>query len=258
MGSPVSAVIANMVMEDVETRALNTFISGPQRWKRYVDDTFVLLKQDKLIDFFNHINAVENSINFTMEKEKNGSTAFLDTLITRLEHGQLSTKVYRKPTHAGKYLHFRSEHPLAHKCAVLNTLLHRADKLCDQESERKKEIDLVRSSLKQNGYPDRLLYRKKSANATKNQEHETRGLAILPDLRGLTDKIKRCLTTHKIQAASKPVRKLGNLLTSIKDPVDIKSRQGVFIPFHAVTAINDTLEKPKEAWKPVRKNVKRT
>ena len=27
MGSPVSAVIANMVMEDTETRALNTFIS---------------------------------------------------------------------------------------------------------------------------------------------------------------------------------------------------------------------------------------
>ena len=160
-------------------------------------------------------------------KKKEWSIAFLDTLITGLEHGQLSTKAYRKPTHTGKYLHFHSEHPLAHKCAVLNTLLHRADKLCDQESERKKEIDLVRSTLKQNDYPDRLLYRKKSANATKNQEHETRGLAILPYLPGLTDKIKRCLTTHEIQITSKPVRKLGNLLTSIKDPVDIMSRQGV-------------------------------
>jgi len=227
MDSPVSAVVANRVMEDVETRALNTFISGPKLWKRYVDDTFVLLKQEKLTDFFNRINAVENSINFTMEKEKNGSIAFLDTLITRLEHGQLSTKVYRKPTHTGKYLHFHSEHPLARKCAVLNTLLHQADKLCDQESERKKEIDLVRSTLKQNGYPDKLLYRKKSANATKSQEHETRGLAILPYLPGLTDKIKRCLTTNKIQVTSKPVRKVGNLLTSIKDPVDIKSRQGI-------------------------------
>ena len=69
MGSPVSAATANMVMEDAEIRALNTFISGPKLWKRYVDDTFVLLKQDKLTDFFNHINAVENSINFTMEKE---------------------------------------------------------------------------------------------------------------------------------------------------------------------------------------------
>jgi len=73
----------------------------------------------------------------------------------------------------------------------------------------------------------RLLYRKKSANATKSQEHETKGLALLPYLPGLTDKIKRCLTTHKIQVTSKPVRKLGNLTTSIKDPVDIKSRQGV-------------------------------
>ena len=104
------------------------------------------LKQDMLTDFFNHINAVESSINFTMEKENNGSIAFLDTLITRMEHGQLSTKVYRKPTHTGRYLHFRSEQPLVHKRAVLNTLLHRAGKLCDEESEQKKEIDLVRST----------------------------------------------------------------------------------------------------------------
>ena len=96
MGSPVSAVIANMVMEDVETRALNSFISDPKHWKRY-DDTSVFLKQDMLTDLFNHINAVENSINFTMEKENDASFAFLDTLITRLERGQLSTKVYRKP-----------------------------------------------------------------------------------------------------------------------------------------------------------------
>jgi len=88
-----------MEMEDVETRARNTFISGPKLWKRYVDDAIVLLKQYMITDFFNHINAVENSINFTMEKENNDSIAFLDTLITRLTHGQLSTKVYRKPTH---------------------------------------------------------------------------------------------------------------------------------------------------------------
>ena len=32
MGSPVSAAITNMVMEDVETRALNTFMFGPKLW----------------------------------------------------------------------------------------------------------------------------------------------------------------------------------------------------------------------------------
>ena len=42
MGSPVSAVIANMVMEDVEQRALATSPVKPFFWKRYVDDVIFL------------------------------------------------------------------------------------------------------------------------------------------------------------------------------------------------------------------------
>jgi len=129
--------------------------------------------------FFSHINTSDNSINVTMEKETNGSSAFLDILITRLEHGQLSTKMYRKPAHTGKCLRFRSEHPLARKCAVLNTLLQCADKFYDRESERQEVIDLVRSILRENGYPNRMLYQKKHVHKTTNEDHERRGLVIL-------------------------------------------------------------------------------
>ena len=38
MGSPVSAVIANLVMEDIEHRALTTAPVSPSFWKRFVDD----------------------------------------------------------------------------------------------------------------------------------------------------------------------------------------------------------------------------
>ena len=41
MGSPVSAVIANMVVEDVEQRALATSPVKPFFWKRYVDDVIL-------------------------------------------------------------------------------------------------------------------------------------------------------------------------------------------------------------------------
>jgi len=35
MGSPVSSVVANLVMEDIETRALETFTDPPRLWKSY-------------------------------------------------------------------------------------------------------------------------------------------------------------------------------------------------------------------------------
>ena len=39
MGSPVSAVIANLYMESFEEQAITTTSYKPRIWKRYVDDT---------------------------------------------------------------------------------------------------------------------------------------------------------------------------------------------------------------------------
>jgi len=43
MCSPVSSKVANLVMENVETRALATLADPPRLRKRYVDDTFVII-----------------------------------------------------------------------------------------------------------------------------------------------------------------------------------------------------------------------
>ena len=49
MGSPVSAVIVNLVMEDIEHRALTTAPISPSFWKRFVDDVISAVSQDEIV-----------------------------------------------------------------------------------------------------------------------------------------------------------------------------------------------------------------
>ena len=51
MGSPVSVVVTNLVMEDIEQKALSTFHTTPRFWRRYADDTCTILPGD-LVDSF--------------------------------------------------------------------------------------------------------------------------------------------------------------------------------------------------------------
>ena len=126
MGSPVSPVLANLYIELFEDRALSTAVN-PQMVERFVDDTFVILKQDKKEEFLQHINSVDPAIQFTTEEQKqDGSMPFLDILVTPQEDGTLTTRVYRKPTHTDQYLQWDSHHNLACKYSVINTLTHRA------------------------------------------------------------------------------------------------------------------------------------
>ena len=53
MGSSLSPVIANMVIEDLEQLALSTFYYLPSIWVRYVDDVYAFLKTETLMHFIN-------------------------------------------------------------------------------------------------------------------------------------------------------------------------------------------------------------
>ena len=145
MGSPVSAVIANMVMEDVEQRALATSPVKPFLWKRYVDDVIPTVSG-------NEAERRLSSIQFTLECEKDRHLPFLDLNVSRGVQGSLETSVYRKPTHTDKYLAFDSHHPICDKKSVAKTLLRRADCLPSSIDSKVEERKYVSNVLKTNGY----------------------------------------------------------------------------------------------------------
>ena len=84
MGSPVSAVIANLVMEDVEQRALASVPVSLSFWKRFVDDVISAVSRNEIDILLQHLNYIEPSIQFTVEREINGHLAFSDLNVHRI------------------------------------------------------------------------------------------------------------------------------------------------------------------------------
>ena len=101
MGSPVSAAVANLYMEFFEGLALTQSPDEcrPRIWKRYVDDTFCILRKGTVEKLLSHLNSIRPTIQFTVEVEKDGFLPFLDILLRWKDDGSLNATMYRKPMH---------------------------------------------------------------------------------------------------------------------------------------------------------------
>ncbi|XP_068691404.1 uncharacterized protein [Montipora foliosa] len=152
MGSPVSPVVANLCMEAIEEMAINTSEVQSKVWKRYVDDSFCIIKRDAVNSFHTTLNSIDPHISFTIEEESDQQIAFLDTLVSRKDN-TITIHVYRKATHTDRYLDLSSHHDKRHKISTAETLLHRAIKLPSTPQGKNTEINHVFDALRANNYP---------------------------------------------------------------------------------------------------------
>ncbi|XP_068701292.1 uncharacterized protein [Montipora foliosa] len=224
MGSPVSPVVANLCMEEIEKTAINTTTVSPKFWKRYVDDSFCIIKSDAVASFHDSLNSIDQHISFTIEHESNGQLPFLDTLISR-DNGKLLVDIYRKPTHTDRYLDFHSHHDRKHKISTAETLLHRALNLPNTQVGKTRETARVCAALHSNGYPKKIaadVIRKKARPPPPTPTPEElvgmffkwveptnrRNFAVLPYIKGITEPLTRILKEHDIQVTNRPVKTL--------------------------------------------------
>ncbi len=70
MRSPISGLVAESVLQRLEK--LVFAVIAPQFWKKYVDDTFVIIKKDLVPSFHQLRNSTLPGIEFTMEELTNG------------------------------------------------------------------------------------------------------------------------------------------------------------------------------------------
>ena len=149
MGSPVSVVVAEIVLQNIDEQALATYSETLPLWLRYVDDTITAVHKNKIDEFHEHLDKQSASIQFTKEIEENGKIPFLDCLVTR-ENNTLRTTVYRKPTHTDRLLDQTSYNPTSDKATTVRILTRRAQIVCDSHDSLTDEtLFLLRTTTAQ-------------------------------------------------------------------------------------------------------------
>ena len=226
MGSPVSVVVAEIVMQSIKEQALATYKQTVPLWLRYIDDTFTAVRKDEIDTFHKHLNRQNADIQFTREVEENGKIPFLDCLVSRHDN-KLQTTIYRKPTHTNRLLDQSSYNPTSHKATTVRTLTRRAQLVCDSTDSLTDESKYLDKVFSKNNYnPDfvkRSVYRNNEPNTTNAKPVTT---ATIPYIKGTSETIARILQPYNIRIAHKPITTLRQLLTNVKDKDEPNDRQG--------------------------------
>ena len=235
MGSPISPILANIVLDDLEKKVLKSnTLQKPLLFKRYVDDIFMILPTceiDKYLECFNSKNPL---IQFTCGRSLNDKINFLDVTISVDRKSQkLITNWFQKSMISGRMLNFNSVQPLHQKRGIVFNLIDRA-LLFSDEQFHKENVSKVIKLLHDNNYPKKFIHiniRKRmrliKLNNSNNQvsvgsrtllrSYAQKHKIAIPFTRDLYPHLKNMLDKYNILTIPQKHRPINNIVRRGKD-----------------------------------------
>jgi len=225
MGSPLSPILADIVLDDLETCCIQKLDFTVQTYCRYVDDIFMIIPATKLefvLDIFNNYHP---RLKFTYESEVNDSLNFLDVSVIRT-NDKLITNWFRKSTFSGRYINFHSNHPQIYKLNAISNLVDRAILLSDKRFHEA-NLNIVKNILINNGYPVKLINKQindrckrithdRSLNKDKTVKNNKNHTLLVPFIGKISYDIKRILN-NLVDVRFTVPRRLDNIIKKGKD-----------------------------------------
>ncbi|XP_067130232.1 uncharacterized protein [Centruroides vittatus] len=174
MGSPISGLLCELVVSKVEEKVLRGFERDIVFYKRYVDDVFIIWKNNRVIaSFVDRINENEEGLNLKLEQKSSRIVHFLDINVI-FSKGHISTGVFIKPTHSPLYIPASSNDPYKYKLAAFRALVRRAFLYCENVIDRDTEIERIIQIAGTLGYRRKVIegiIRKFEASNDKDTRH---------------------------------------------------------------------------------------
>ena len=184
MGSCLAPVLANIILTELEKVIVDELVrSGTVKfYRRYVDDTLVLIKPSDIPFVLNKLNSFDKNLKFTVDTFQDGTVHFLNLEIT-----DSGIDVFRKHTHTGQYTHFKSFEPWARKTTWIKSLFHRAVQICSNSTLLNKQIAQITKFMSWNGFNKNIRFSiirklKERQNLSKNHLTEQTGTDTSEDV----------------------------------------------------------------------------
>jgi len=230
MGSPLSPILADMVMEDLEIHCISRLDFNVHTFYRYVDDIFMIIPAEKLNSVLTTFNSYHSRLKFTYELEDDNMLNFLNISVIK-DNGNIITNWFRKPTFSGRYINYYSNHPIQYKWNTVMSLVDQAILLSDERFHAA-NLDIVKANLLNNGYPLTMLNRMivkrhkflknkiRDSFETNNDQSDNRNYTLTVPYTGrLSNDIKRIVKNFVDVRFSIP-KKLDTLIRKGKDKLD--------------------------------------
>ncbi|KAL6421570.1 hypothetical protein ACFW04_014304 [Cataglyphis niger] len=221
MGSPLSPILADIVMDDLETHCLGLLGFAVPVYYRYVD-IFAIVSRAKVDEINVIFNSYHQRLKFTHEIEKPSSN---------------------------RYINFYSNHPFKYKINTIFNLVNHAILLSDDQF-RGKNIDIVKQILLNNCFPTHVInrYIYKRLNFLKHRVNSIPGngesstdkpsYIALPFVEGLNDDIGRMFKNMGFTVVYNIPKKLNSLIKRGKDGLPISNRTEVVYKINCKNCIS--------------------
>ena len=192
MGSPVSVVVAKIVMQ----RKAPFRLADRRYHFGYATLTILSPPYDTTKSTHSTTTSTKKTLTYR-EVEENGKLPFLDCLVSR-DDNSLRTTVYRKTTHTDRLLDESSFNPTSHKAITIRTLTRRAQLICNSTDSLSDENNCLDGVFSKNNYNEDFIQRNTYRPTTTTEANDNATLtttATITYIKGISENISHILST---------------------------------------------------------------